>query len=99
MSYLDGQSISIELIRSILINEDNNEIGEAIKYLGDVAILRENEKNEFKIHESIQKEIQATLNDDEKKSVIDELIIILNNFIIMKVKYLQHKILICLNQY
>jgi len=80
LSYLDGNSISIELIRSILINKDNNEISEVIKYLEDVAILNENEKNEYTIHESVQKEIQANLeNESERKIVIDELILILNN--------------------
>ncbi|RNA12680.1 tetratricopeptide repeat [Brachionus plicatilis] len=80
LSYLDGQSISIELIRSILINEDNNEICEVIEDLEDFAVLKENEVHEYKIHESIQKEIQSTLkNDEEKKNVVDDLISILNN--------------------
>ena len=80
LSYLDGQSISIELIRRILINEDNNEISEVIEHLAEIAVLKENELHEYKIHESIQKEIQTTLkNDDEKKSAVDDLISILNN--------------------
>jgi len=78
MSYLDGQSISIELIRSILLNEDSKEIGEAMEYLEEVSILSENEKNEYTIHESIQKEVQDSLgNEDERKRVVNDLIIIL----------------------
>ncbi len=77
MSYLDGQSISIELIRSILVNEDSKEIGKAMEYLEEVSILSENEKNEYTIHESIQKEVQDSLgNEDERKRVVNDLIII-----------------------
>jgi len=88
LSLLDGQSISIELIRSILIDEDNNEMSETINRLEEISILKTNEVNEYKIHESIQKEIHITLNnEDEKKYIVNRSILAVNNLYKSKDNY------------
>jgi len=89
MAYLNGNSISLNLIVSLLLDKtensekDEDELSEGLKYLAvNSEIMINDDEGTYSIHETTQNEIiKTTIMKEKDNDIMDKIIKVLNNLI------------------